>query len=124
MAGHLYAFGSTAEMRRVEVCGCRGRGKKDDPPFDHKTGRGWVAKHRGDYFDAIYNKKSKVVLVLVETFGGIVEETMEELGRLARKFTGSGAVDRTEYGVRAAPLQPPHFRCASPAAPLQGCCCV
>jgi hypothetical protein len=31
-------------------------------------------------------------------FGGMVEETMEELGPLARKSTGSGAVDRTEYG--------------------------
>jgi hypothetical protein len=105
MAGHLYAFGSTAEMRRVEVRGCRGRGKRDDPPFDHYTGRGRVAVHRGAYFDAFYNKKSKVVLVLVDTFGGIVDETMEELKRLQRRSTGPGAVDRTRYG---------RHRCSSP----------
>jgi hypothetical protein len=65
MAGHLYAFGSTAEMRRVEVRGCRGRGTKDDPPVDHYhytghrsgvRGGSWVAVHRGAYFDAIYNQ--------------------------------------------------------------------
>jgi hypothetical protein len=38
------------------------------------------------------------VLVLVEAFGGIVEETMVELERLARRSKGPGAVDRTEYG--------------------------
>jgi hypothetical protein len=53
---------------------------------------------RGAYFDAIYNKKSKVVLVLVEAFGGIVDETMGELVRLARRSAGPGAVDRTRYG--------------------------
>jgi ribosomal protein S27AE len=57
-----------------------------------------VARRFTDYFDAIYNKKSKVVLVLVEAFGGIVEETMVKLGRLARRSKGPGAVDRTEYG--------------------------
>jgi len=36
------------------------------------------------YFDAIYNKKNKVVLVLVEALGGIIDETMDELGRLCR----------------------------------------
>jgi len=35
-----------------------------------------VAVHRGDYFDAIYNKENTVVLVLVEALGGIIEETM------------------------------------------------
>jgi len=56
--GHLYALGSTEERLRVQVRGCRARGQARDPPFDHKTGRGRVAAHRGsNYFDAIYNNK-------------------------------------------------------------------
>eukprot|EP00962_Isochrysis_galbana_P043160 scaffold16347_cov138-Isochrysis_galbana.AAC.3 len=80
--------------------------------FDHKTGRGRVAAHRGDYFDAIYNKKNKVVLVLVEALGGIIDETLDELGRLARRSKGPGAVDRTPL------LVPTMLRCASHAAPF------
>ncbi|WP_289460306.1 hypothetical protein, partial [Klebsiella pneumoniae] len=40
-----------------------------------------------------------VVLVLVEALGGIIDETMDELGRLARRSKGPGAVDRTRYGL-------------------------
>eukprot|EP00962_Isochrysis_galbana_P050937 scaffold22290_cov101-Isochrysis_galbana.AAC.2 len=81
----LWFHGGAAAGAKVR--GCRARGQASDPPFDHKTGRGRVAAHRGHYFDAIYNKKNKVVLVLValvEALGGIIDETMDELGRLAR----------------------------------------
>jgi len=86
--------------------------------FDHKTGRGRVAAHRGDYFDAIYNKKNKVVLVLVEALGGIIDETMDELGWLARRSKGPGAVDRTRYGLHRSCPQSTMLRCASHAAPF------
>jgi hypothetical protein len=108
-----------AEMRRVKVRGCRGCGKRGDPPFDHYTGRGRVAVHRGASFDAIYNKKSKVVLVLVEAFGGIVDETMEKAQAAAAQVYGPGR--GRSYSVRASSLVAAHFYCASHAAPLCGC---
>jgi hypothetical protein len=62
------------------------------------------------------------VLVLVEAFGGIVDETMEELKRLQHRSTGPGAVDRTRYGRHRS--SPHIFISASHAAPLCGCCIV
>eukprot|EP00962_Isochrysis_galbana_P005063 scaffold1394_cov109-Isochrysis_galbana.AAC.6 len=61
--GHLFAFGSTEERLRVQVrwSADAAARRSSDPPFDHKTGQGRL--DRGDYFDAIYNKKNKVVLV-------------------------------------------------------------
>jgi len=48
----------------------------------------------------IHNKKSKVVLILLEPLRGILEEAMEELVRLARRAKGPEAVDHTStrYG--------------------------
>ena len=38
------------------------------------TGRGHVAFHRGDYHDAIYNKKNHVVPIISEVFGGVATQ--------------------------------------------------
>ena len=70
--GHLYGLGNTEEKYRLKVLGCKARGYLGrDKPLDHKTGRGSVKALRGDYWDALKNKKAVVIPAIVETFGGI-----------------------------------------------------
>ena len=57
--GHLYSFGSTREKYHLKILGCAARGKKEDGALNHATGKGWVAEHRGDYYDAIHLKRIK-----------------------------------------------------------------
>ena len=44
---------------RCDILGCRRRGRKDDRafPFDHKTGKGYVAARVGTYHDALFKIK-------------------------------------------------------------------
>eukprot|EP00962_Isochrysis_galbana_P033859 scaffold11398_cov108-Isochrysis_galbana.AAC.7 len=56
-----------------------------------------AAAARKSAFGAAYLKLA--VLVLVEALGGIIDETMDELGRLPRRSKGPGAVDHTRYGL-------------------------
>ena len=51
--GHSYAFGNTEEKARYDNLGCKPRGRRCDGYFNHKTGKGWVAGHRGHYDDAL-----------------------------------------------------------------------
>ena len=67
-------------------------------PFDHKTGKGYVAPHKGHYNDALYVKKLRVVMLLVEALGGIAPPARAHIAKLARRSEGRGATDRTIYG--------------------------
>ena len=96
--GHLYAFGSTEEQYRLLVLGCRRRGRKRDGPFNHKTGRGFVEATRGQYYDALVVKRSRVVPFIVETFGGVTPHALAHVAYLARRARGKGARDGTKYG--------------------------
>ena len=69
--GHVHGFGSTLEAYSKLTHGLKQRSSPRDPPFDHKTGKGYVAPHKGHYHDALYVKKSRLVLLLVEALGGI-----------------------------------------------------
>ena len=53
-----------------ENAGVRERGRASDPPFCHKTGKGWVEPHRGFYDDAIRVKRNKFELCAHESLGG------------------------------------------------------
>ena len=68
-----------------DILGCRERDRPADPPFDHNTGKGHVAFHKGDYYDAIYNKNNHVVPLIVEVFGGIASRGARYLRFLARR---------------------------------------
>ena len=46
---------------------CKERGRQRDGPLNHGTGKGWVKQVKGHYHDALYVKKSRVVVWLVET---------------------------------------------------------
>jgi hypothetical protein len=45
-AGHAFAFGNTEEKMHRQILGCKARGRPDEPPFDHYTGKGRVHHHR------------------------------------------------------------------------------
>ena len=97
--GHLYGLGSTEEKYRVKVLGCKGRGRLGkDLPFDHRTGRGSVKAVRGDYYDALKNKRAKVVPMIVETFGGHSPHSLRYISRLAARVKKARARDGTKYG--------------------------
>ena len=78
--------------------GLRQRGSPRDKPFSHKTGKGYVAPHKGHYHGALYVKKLRVVMLLVEALGGIAPPARAHIAKLARRSEGKGATDRTTYG--------------------------
>jgi hypothetical protein len=97
--GHLYALGNTEEAYRIAILGCKGRGTLGrDKPFDHKTGKGSVKARRGDYYDALFNKRAIVVPFIVEVFGGISAHALKYVAQLAQRVTKGGGRDSTQYG--------------------------
>ena len=64
----IYPFGSTEEPLRYATLGTRQRGHEGGPPFDAATGRGYVARHAGQYHDAL-RKNNQVIVAVVESFG-------------------------------------------------------
>jgi len=95
--GHLYGLGNTEEKYRVMVLGAKPRGRKQDGPFVHSTGKGWVKGAVGQYADAL-KKRHSVVPVIIEVFGSISEHTRAHFRHLAERSKGPGAIDRTRYG--------------------------
>ena len=57
-----------------------------------------MAPHKGHYHDALYVKKLRVVMLLIETLGGIAPPARAHIAKLARRSEGRGATDRTKYG--------------------------
>jgi hypothetical protein len=73
--GHRFAFGNTAEHCRCKGVGmlglgCEARRSGAQGPLCQITRVGWVAKHEGQYQDAL-SRRTKVCLMLVESLGGI-----------------------------------------------------
>ena len=89
---------NTEERYRLKILGCRRRGRKRDGPFDHTTGKGYVASVKGDYHDALFVKGGQVVTMIVEVFGGITPSARAHIAHLARRARGKGARDSTKYG--------------------------
>ena len=83
--GHKYAFGSTEEKYRVLTLGCKERGRQRDGPLNHATGKGWVKGVKGHYHDALYVKRSRVVVWLVEATGGVCPHACAHGRRLAER---------------------------------------
>jgi len=97
--GDRFGFGNTEEYYRIMTLGCKARGRDGDPLFDSTTGKGRVVEVRGHYRDALLVKRNRVVVWLVEVFGGIAPEPNARLRRHARFVKTMGARDRTEYGT-------------------------
>ena len=68
--------------------------------FDHATGAGYVPYHKGDYVDAIQNRKAAVHLLVHETLGGMCSYSARRLRRLARDAALHGC-DSTDYRASA-----------------------
>ena len=97
--GNEYAFGNTEEFYRIQVLGCKRRGRKGkDKAFCHKTGKGYVKYEKGQYRDALVVKRSRVVPLIVEATGGIAPHSLAYVRYLSRRAQGKGARDATKYG--------------------------
>ena len=75
---HSYGFGNTEEKARYDNLSCKPRGRRCDGYFNHKTGKGWVAGHRGHYDDALRVKKNIVCILLHETSSGFSHTTLRD----------------------------------------------
>ena len=104
--GHLVAFGSTEEWWHRVVLGCRQRGVLADGPFDHRTGKGHVPFHKGDYYDARHVKRNQVVPLIVEALGGIGRRGARCLRFLARRAKDR---KRGRDGTRYSRFHPANF---------------
>ena len=112
--GHIYPFGSTEEPLRYATLGTRQRGHEGGPPFDAATGRGYVARHKGQYDDAL-KKNNQVIVAVVESFGGIASGGARLLRACSVSFPGaprtrSGAATRhqvLQVPPGELPLPPP-----------------
>ena len=92
-----YLGGNTEERLKYRVIGTRRRGMPALGPFDHSTGTGHVAAHRGDYYDCIENRKARLNLVTFEAgLGGLMPHGARRLRRKGREAKESG-VDPTNY---------------------------
>ena len=91
--GHEYSMGNTEEALKWRVLGTRQRAVPAAGPYDHKTGTGYVKAHRGDYADAICNRKARVKLLCHEIFGGMSSTwyAARHLCRLGRDAARGGA---------------------------------
>ena len=79
------------------MLGTRARCVPSMGPFDHTNGAGFVAPHRGDYSDAIANRKAAVHLLVHEaTLGGMSPYAARHLRRLSRAAVANG-IDGTDY---------------------------
>ena len=118
--GHSFAFGNTLEEEQCKVYGCRQRGRPTDPPFCHATGRGFVKYRKGQYRDAIVNKKNTVNLLLHCLYGGAHRGAVAHLHCLQR---ASEAHDGTVYDSWAAPSYVTHWGQALSHAAVFGDAC-
>ena len=94
--GHTHAFANTEEKAIKEVLGVSER--EGDARFAPTTGTGAIAAVKGDYHDAIHTKRTTVVLLLHNIFGGFAPWAVRHLKALAARKID----DRTEYESWAA----------------------
>ena len=94
--GEDVMFGDTEEDVRLKNLGCKERGNKLGPVFNHATGKGWVAARKGLYHDALFVKHHKVDLLLHETIGGGFSPPAVVLIHKLSKKAAEG-IDRTRY---------------------------
>ena len=98
--GAEYSFGNTEEHLRLKILGCAEFGRAGDPPFSHKTAKGYVRAREGEYADAL-KKKKKVVPMIFEPSGAMAPETHAHLRKLDKIGRDNPAArDGTRYGKR------------------------
>ena len=113
--GHHFAHGNTEEHLRLVNLGCAQRGHPHDPPFDHTTGRGYVAAHDGVYVDAIRHKNNSVQLAIISSFGAFGRQSQRMLKFYSRRARDKKhGRDATRYSrYRPASYLSHHMQCLS-----------
>ena len=96
-AGDTHAFGCTREDIRRTALGCAEHGVEADGPFDHATGKGYVAPHKGQYADAL-SKGRQVWLLVAEVTGALDATVAALLPLLGSRAKVKGHRDGTVYG--------------------------
>ena len=94
---HTFAFGNTEERLRKDVLGLDGCGSPGDPPFNRRTGRGWVRAFDGAYADAL-NKGHNVTLLVTENSGALSPSFCTLLRLYGKVAALPYACDATVYG--------------------------
>ena len=77
---------------------CLGTKARGNGQYDHSTGKGRVVAHKGHYHDGLHNKRSTVIVNLVEATGGLSPPSAGRVWRLARRAQVRGPRDGTQYG--------------------------
>ena len=57
-----------------------------------------MAAKKGDYHDALVNKRSRVIPAVIESTGGLSPPLRAQMRCLEGRAKGAGASDRTKYG--------------------------
>ena len=96
--GDTYSFGNTEEKLKHIVLGARGRGWPTGEGYCRRTGQGYFPPHKGDYRDALDNRKARVrLLVHSSVTGGLSPRTASRLRRLYHLAKQGGDTDMTNY---------------------------
>ena len=95
--GHTHAFGNIEEKLRLIILGCPAKGDPRHGHLNHSNGRGYVAAKAGHYQDALFTKKSTVLPLIHDSFGGICPHAMSILHRFSRQAGKTGGRDGTAY---------------------------
>ena len=82
----------------MRILGCKERRLPRDGLMNHTSGKGWVAAKKGDYHDALVNKRSRVIPAAIESTGGMSPPLRAQMRCLEGRAKGAGASDRTKYG--------------------------
>ena len=90
--GDTHAFGNTEERAIRKVLGVKARA--GERRWDSTEGAGAVREHRGQYHDAIVNKRNTVVLTLHNLWGGFAPGAVKRLLALEARAEHT---DRTQY---------------------------
>jgi hypothetical protein len=72
------------------------KARPGDRPWNVRTGTGRVAEKRGDYYDALHNKRNTVFLFMVSLFGGLSAHALRYMFTL-RKRAKQRRHDTTDY---------------------------
>ena len=115
--GATHTVGSVEGALLEKVYGLKAR--PGDRPWDVRTGTGWVKEKRGDYHDALYNKRNTVVLFMVSLFGGLSAQALRYMTTL-RTRAKTRRRDTTDHVLGGPPRWMAHWTQRLSAAVVMG----
>jgi hypothetical protein len=111
--GDTHGFGNTEERLKTAWCLAWKHGRATQHgTHPRATGLGRVARHKGDYHDAIHAKRNTIDRRIHNTFGGFNRSAARALHALSKRAT-----DRTEYKRSRTGQRPSSSRTGGNASP-------